>query len=87
MFLTGIFCCETTHVSGYHCSWPRQAVLVNGSLITYKCTSESRSVMSDSLRPHVLYSPWDSLGQNTGVGSRSLLQGFFLPIQGSNPGL
>ena len=48
--------------------------------------SESRSVMSDSLRPHGLYSPWNSLGQNTGVGSLSLLQGIF-PTQGSNPGL
>ena len=42
--------------------------------------------MSDSLRPHGLYSPWNSLGQNTGVGSLSLLQGIF-PTQGSNPGL
>ena len=30
--------------------------------------------------------PWNSLGQNTGVGSHSLLQGIF-PTQGSNPGL
>ena len=30
--------------------------------------------------------PWNSLGQNTGVGSLSLLQGIF-PTQGSNPGL
>ena len=29
--------------------------------------------------------PWNSPGQNTGVGSLSLLQGIF-PIQGSNPG-
>ena len=42
--------------------------------------------MSDSLRPHGLYSPWDSPGQNTGMGSCSLLQGIF-PTQGSNPGL
>ena len=42
--------------------------------------------MSDSLRPHGLYSPWSFLGQNTGVGSLSLLQGMF-PTQGSNPGL
>ena len=48
--------------------------------------SESHSVVSDSLRPHGLYSPWISPGQNTGVGSLSLLQGIF-PIQGSNPGL
>ena len=46
----------------------------------------SHSVVSDSLQPHVLYSPWNSPGQNTGVGSRSLLQGIF-PIQESNPGL
>ena len=30
--------------------------------------------------------PWNSLGQNTGVGSISLLQGIF-PTQGFNPGL
>ena len=30
--------------------------------------SESRSVVSDSLRPHGLYSPWNSPGQNTGMG-------------------
>ena len=27
--------------------------------------------------PMKLYSPWNSLGQNTGVGSLSLLQGIF----------
>ena len=42
--------------------------------------------MSDSLRSHGLYTPWNSPGQNTGVGSLSLLQGIF-PTQGSNPGL
>ena len=47
--------------------------------------SESRSVVSDSLRPHGL-SPWNSTGQNTGVDSLSLLQGIF-PTQESNPGL
>ena len=33
--------------------------------------------MSDSLWPHGLYSPWNSPGQNTGVGSLSLLQQIF----------
>ena len=42
--------------------------------------------MADSLRPHDLYGPWNSPGQNTGVGSLSPLQGVF-PTQGSNPGL
>ena len=35
---------------------------------------------------HGLYTPWNSPGQNTGVGSHSLLQGIF-PTQGLNPGL
>ena len=42
--------------------------------------------MPDSLRPHELYSPWNSLGQNTGVGSLSLLQGIF-PTQELKQGL
>ena len=40
----------------------------------------------DSLRPHGLYSPWNSLGQNTGMGSLSLLQVIF-NTQESNWGL
>ena len=44
------------------------------------------TIMSDSLKPHGLNSPWNSPGQDTGVGSCSLLQGIF-PTQGSNPGL
>ena len=48
--------------------------------------SESCSVVSNSLPPHGLYCPWNSSGQNTGVGSLSFLQEVF-PTQGSNPGL
>ena len=44
--------------------------------------SENCSVVSDPLWHHGLDSP----GQNTGVGSLSLLQGIF-PTQGSNQGL
>ena len=50
------------------------------------CESESLSVMFDSLWSRGLSSPWSSLGQNTGVGSLSLLQRIF-STQGSNPGL
>ena len=53
-----------------------------GSLVK----SDSHSVVSNSLQPHGLYSPWNSPDQNIGVGSLSLLQGIF-PTQGSNPGL
>ena len=47
--------------------------------------SESCSVLSDSLQPQGLYSPWNSPGQNSAVGSH-FLQGIF-PNQGLNPGL
>ena len=52
----------------------------------YEWLSESCSVMSDSLRLHGVYSPWNFPDQNTGVGSLCLLQGIF-PTQGFNPGL
>ena len=42
--------------------------------------------MSDSLWPHGLYSSWNSLGQNSVLGSLSLLQELF-PTQRLNPGL
>ena len=41
--------------------------------------SLSHSVVSDSLQPHGLYIPWNSPGQNTGVGSLSLLRGSSQP--------
>ena len=40
--------------------------------------------MSDSLQPHGLYSLWNFLGQNTGVGGLSLVQGD-LPNPGIEP--
>ena len=51
-----------------------------------KSESESDSVVSYSLHPHGLCSPWNSPGQNTEVDSLSLLQGIFR-TQGSNSGL
>ena len=48
--------------------------------------SGSCSVVSNSLQTHGLYSPWNSPGQNTGVGSLFRLQEFF-PTQRLNPGL
>ena len=53
---------------------------------TVQSERESRSVVSDSMQPRGRHgeNPWDSLGQNAGVGSLSLLQGIF-PAQGWNP--
>ena len=60
--------------------------LTDKDLLILTVKVESCSVVSDSLRPHELYSPWNSLGQNTGVDSLSLLQVIF-PTQGSIAGL
>ena len=40
---------------------------------------KSHSVVSDSLWPHRLYHPWNSPGQNTGVGSLSSSRGSSQP--------
>ena len=53
---------------------------------TVSSSSESHSVVSNSLQLHGLYSPWNSPGQNTEVGSLFLLQRIF-PTLGSNLGL
>ena len=64
----------------------RVAYMAAVLLLFSSSSSESCSVVSDSLWPHGPYSPWNSSGQNTGVGGLSILQGIF-PTQGSNPGL
>ena len=64
--------------------WERWSIISSGLLKVGE--SESGSIVSNSLLPHRLYSPWNSLGQNTGVDSLALLQGIF-PTQGSNLGL
>ena len=56
------------------------------SWLQYLSESERCLVVSDSLWSCGLYNPWNSPGQNTGMGSLSLLQGIFL-TQGLNPGL
>ena len=70
--------------------WERGGGIREGSLeerlTKLKVKRGTHSVVSDSFRPQGLYSPWNSPGQNTGAGSRSLLQQIF-PTQGSNPGL
>ena len=57
-----------------------------GSPICCQSESENPSMLSCSLRPHGLHSPWNSPGWNTRVGSHSLLQRIF-PTQGLKPGL
>ena len=66
------------------CGWSLTSSNSEPNLVMSK--SESCSVVSDSLWPHGLYSPWNSPGQNIGVGNLSHLQGIF-PTQGLNLGL
>ena len=73
----------STQINHQCSSWPNLPPTLR-SMRLWVC--ESRSVVSDSLWPHGLYSPWNSPGKNTGVASLSLLQRIF-PAQGLNPGL
>ena len=59
--------------------------LFNGTSVHGKWKWKSLSCVQ-LFGPHGLYSPWTSPGQNTGVGSLSLLQGIF-PTWGLNPGV
>ena len=56
-----------------------------GKLKVYESGSDSTQLCL-TLDDPMDYTPWNSPGQNSGVGSLSLLQGIF-PTQGSNPGL
>ena len=63
-------------------------ILTLHSLFQFSSVQFSRSVVSDSLRPHGLSTtrllhPWDFPGKSTGVGCHFLLQRIF-PTQGSN---
>ena len=63
-------------------SWPfGSCLLSHAAAVKVKVVQ-----LCPSLWLHGLCSPWNFLGQNTGVNSLSLLQGIF-PIQGSVPGL
>ena len=75
-----------TLISGFHHPelWEDKFLLFKPPDLQYFVMNVK--VASDSLWPHQLYGPWSPPGQNTGVGSLSLLQGIFL-TQGSNPGL
>ena len=86
--LQGIFPTQGSKPGLPHCRWILYHLSHQGSPKGRyeKCESESHSVMSNSLQPRGLYSPWNSPGWNTGVGSLSLLQQIF-PSQELNRGL
>ena len=55
-------------------------------LLLFSCSVVSDSLQCYGLVPARLLCPWDSPGENTGVGLHALLQGIF-PTQGLNPRL
>ena len=67
--------CSSTGPSG-----PSEGAQVRGQGVKCYCP-----LLADFRISHGLYSPWNSPGQNTGVGTLSLLQGIF-PTQGPNQG-
>ena len=62
----------------YHLKLVRMAIIK-------KIYKQSMELINSIQNVQNRYSPWNSPGQNTGVGSSSLLKGIFL-MQGSNPG-
>ena len=79
---------HTKHIKQSFRNKKKQLWINRGFLVCFIFygVSENPLVMSNSLWPHGLYSPWNSPGQNSRMGSLSLLQEI-LPTQGSNPGL
>jgi len=75
----GIFPTQGSNPGLPHCRRILDQLSHQGSPETYSFTHPDNST-------HRLYSPWNCSGQNTEVGSLSLLQGIF-PTQGLNPGL
>ena len=74
------------HCSLWGCKDSNTTTMLKEKRLPTELVSQSCLVMSDSLPPHGLYSPWNSPGQSTEVGRLSLLQAIF-PTQGSNLGL
>ena len=60
-------------------SRPSSQVCWSMFLPVFSSSSESHSVVSDSLWPYGLCSPWNSPGQNTGVGSFPFSRGSSQP--------
>ena len=64
-----------------------QPRLRNSGIYVMSLAAQSCLTLCDPMGcslPHLC--PWDTPGQNTGVGCHALLQGIF-PTQGSNPGI
>ena len=61
------------------CKWWQNGIMC----VCVNCSDISHSLWPRGLKYNRLLCPWDSPGENTGVGSLSLLQGIF-PSQGSN---
>ena len=73
-----------THVCSLRTDWSAVGTVRQADMTGSSTGEQSRSTGKTTqshltLRPHGLYSPWNSPGQNTGAGSRSLLWGSSQP--------
>ena len=87
--LQGIFPTRGSNLGLRHCKQILSLSEPPRMPLTSMCARSVTSVKYDSLwlygqQPTRLFSPWNSLGKNTGAGCHALLQGIF-PTQGSNP--
>ena len=74
-------------ISNRMCCVHRALQPLSGNNLSWSIICKNTEVLSYMPETKIiLYSPWNSPGQNTRVGSLSLPQGIF-PTQGSNPGL
>ena len=81
----GIFPTQGPNLALLYCRWILHCLSHQGSPQCYAVlclVAQSCLSLWDSAA-HGLLCPWDSPGQNTGVGCHALLQGIF-PIQGAN---
>ena len=71
------------HVN-YSVKWKKEDVHLGLCCVVLSCSVKSDSLQPQGLYPTKLLCPWDSPGNNSGVGYHGLLQGIF-PTQGLNP--
>ena len=81
--LQGIFLTQESNEGLLHCRQILYQLNYQGSCYSYPAAAAAAKSLQSC---PTLCNPWNSPGQNTGVGSCSLLQGIF-PTQGLNPGL
>ena len=67
--------------------WLLYVILTYKMILVVKVSQSCLTLQRHGLQPTRLLCPWSSLGQNAGVGNRSLLQGIFPTQEPRSPAL